>query len=140
MRGYPELLLPQAQLKGRLSDSHLKRGRRSRRPVDLCVRPLPPDLPSDGPTSSLHYWSFRDGLWPPLSSRDCHDLGLPAELTFMNGGTRSLSVPTNLYKLMHEYQLLRGFDPATTDFAQHLGYNVIFQPVVNEPDRFQDIV
>ncbi|KAK1221991.1 hypothetical protein PQX77_015190, partial [Marasmius sp. AFHP31] len=41
------------------------------------------------------------------------------------------------YQHIHQYQVLRGFDPSTTDFARHLEYDQhLFQPV-NDSDRFQ---
>ncbi|KAK1224350.1 hypothetical protein PQX77_012734 [Marasmius sp. AFHP31] len=37
-----------------------------------------------------------------------------------------------MYKTIHGYQLLRGFDPKTTDFARHIGYDdPIFRPIIN---------
>ncbi|KAJ8090484.1 hypothetical protein PM082_002372 [Marasmius tenuissimus] len=38
---------------------------------------------------------------------------------------------------MHQYQLNRGFDPSTIDFARHVGYDQnIFRPV-NNSERFE---
>ncbi|KAL0570665.1 hypothetical protein V5O48_011289 [Marasmius crinis-equi] len=47
---------------------------------------------------------------------------------------------------MQDYQILRGFDPTTSDFAQHCGYNdVEFEPVRPSPtipttsERFEEL-
>ncbi|KAL0573357.1 hypothetical protein V5O48_008600 [Marasmius crinis-equi] len=42
----------------------------------------------------------------------------------------------DIYRWIHQYQLARGFDPTTPDFAQHLGYP-IYQ-VYDDSDRFQE--
>ncbi|KAJ8089575.1 hypothetical protein PM082_014831 [Marasmius tenuissimus] len=67
----------------------------------------------------------------------CCDLGLPVQLDFGNNFfARSWS--TDHYKLIRQYQTLRGFDPTTADFARHLGYGNIFQPL-DDSDRFKDV-
>ncbi|KAK1223385.1 hypothetical protein PQX77_013738 [Marasmius sp. AFHP31] len=45
---------------------------------------------------------------------------------------------TKSYNNLHQYQIARGFDPTTADFARHLGYGHIFQPL-DDSDRFEDI-
>ncbi|KAK1223644.1 hypothetical protein PQX77_013466 [Marasmius sp. AFHP31] len=44
------------------------------------------------------------------------------------------------YKLLRDYQIARGFDPTTTDFARHCGYlNPLYRPAKMEVSRFKDI-
>ncbi|KAJ8087435.1 hypothetical protein PM082_006265 [Marasmius tenuissimus] len=133
-----ELRWHQAQLYGSLNPRTLSE-RHEQSPIYLFVRFPPPGLLS-GDTSSLHYWScYEDGQSqiPPGSYRN---FGLSVELKFLDCGLRLLSWPTEEYRLVHRYQLLQGFDPTTTDFAQHLQYDhCIFQPN-DDSDRFEDIV
>ncbi|KAK1230119.1 hypothetical protein PQX77_006796 [Marasmius sp. AFHP31] len=42
------------------------------------------------------------------------------------------------YKSLYQYQIARGFDPTTADFARHLGYGNIFQPL-DDADRFDNV-
>ncbi|KAK1227158.1 hypothetical protein PQX77_009792 [Marasmius sp. AFHP31] len=125
-----------AFLKGRLSYSQEKRKRRSQQPIYLWVCPLLPDM-AQCESSSLHYWSFRVDGHCPLPPAVCHDLGLPVELNFCYEDSWSWSWPSAHYECLHQYQLLRGFDPTTTEFARHLGYeHYIFQPL-GDSNRFE---
>ncbi|KAJ8085687.1 hypothetical protein PM082_004505 [Marasmius tenuissimus] len=136
-----KLVLPRAglDLKGYLSDSEAEAERRSKQPLYFFVRSPPPGLPSRE-TSSLHYWSkHEDSLKARLSFDECRNLGLPTTLGLENNGTNSFSWPTEIYQLLYQYQLLRGFEPKTTDFARHLGYSKCIFEVVNDSDRFQEV-
>ncbi|KAK1223762.1 hypothetical protein PQX77_013362 [Marasmius sp. AFHP31] len=106
-------------------------------PIFLFISPPPLDL-HRGDTSERHPWSFHEDDGPPLSPEACVDLSLPIKLNFINWGFNSCSWSPDLYKLMHEYQVPRGFDPTTTAFARHLGYTNIFRPI-NESDRFEGV-
>ncbi|KAJ8089543.1 hypothetical protein PM082_014799 [Marasmius tenuissimus] len=130
------LVHPEAWLDGYLNKSPSKCRQRRQQPIFLFVYPPPPDL-LDGNTSTLHHWSFHEDGQPQLSPELCCSLGLPIKLRFSHEGYYSLSWPTSIHQLIHQYQLLRGFDPTTTDFARHLGYGNIFRPV-DDSDRFED--
>ncbi|KAK1222541.1 hypothetical protein PQX77_014605 [Marasmius sp. AFHP31] len=130
-----QLVYPEARLEGYLDESPSKSQRRCQQPIYLFVYPPPPDL-SKGKTSHLHFWSFHKHSQSRLSPESCLDFGLPIKLTFFHA--HDFSRKTNNYKLIHQYQLLRGFDPTTTDFAQHVGYGHIFQPI-HHSDRFIEV-
>ncbi|KAK1229287.1 hypothetical protein PQX77_007654 [Marasmius sp. AFHP31] len=119
------------------SEAQLKR--QSQQLIYLFVRPPPSDLNVNRGyhiTSSLHHWSFHEDGCPPLSPDTCRGLGLPAEL-FHRHSFYTYSWSNEDYQRIHQYQLPRGFDPSTTDFARHLGYDDnLFQPV-DDSDRFQ---
>ncbi|KAK1229605.1 hypothetical protein PQX77_007326, partial [Marasmius sp. AFHP31] len=126
-----------ATLDGDLDPSPSKSQRRHQQPIYLFVYPPPPDL-SNGETSRLHFWSFHEDSQHRLSHESCLDFGLPIELEIFR---RLHDYPRkiNNYKLIHQYQLLRGFDTTTTDFAQHLGYDDnIFQPI-HHSNRFMEV-
>ncbi|KAK1234277.1 hypothetical protein PQX77_002523 [Marasmius sp. AFHP31] len=122
-----------------LNDSPNKSRQRCQQPIYLFVCSSPPDLRNGEETSSLHFWSFHEGGRHPLSTEVCNNLGLPIALQIAKGSPHSTSWSTKHFKLIHRYQLLRGFDPTTTDFARHLGRNnSLFQPI-NNSDQFTEI-
>ncbi|KAK1227735.1 hypothetical protein PQX77_009253 [Marasmius sp. AFHP31] len=126
------------QLDGYLNASPNKSCQRRQQPIYFFVRSPPPDLLDNKETSSLHFWSFHEDGRHPLSTEVCNNLGLPIALEF-NIFFRPYSWLTEHFKLIHRYQLLRGFDPTTTDFARHLGHNEhLFQPISNS-DRFAEL-
>ncbi|KAK1217460.1 hypothetical protein PQX77_019885 [Marasmius sp. AFHP31] len=95
-------------------------------------------IPNGKTSSLLHHWSFQEDGHSQLLPESCHDLGLPVHLRLLDLGFITTSWSTDDYKSLHQYQVLRGFDPTTTDFAQHLEYDHIFQPQ-NDDDRFEDV-
>ncbi|KAJ8092448.1 hypothetical protein PM082_023701 [Marasmius tenuissimus] len=113
---------------GNLSNSSNSSELQQRQPIYLFIHP---HLPDNGKHSLFHYWSFHESGQPPLSPDDCHTLGIPIALTYSKY-SKSSSWPTNRYKLLHQYLVPRGFDPTTTDFARHFGYDVYaFRPISN---------
>ncbi|KAK1217451.1 hypothetical protein PQX77_019888 [Marasmius sp. AFHP31] len=130
------LAFPRALLEGHLSYSSAHR--RSRQPIYLFVRPLPFDL-DNVRTSSVHFWSFDEDGQSPLSHNLCLDLDLGLPTTFsISQFPYSESRSNEAYNSLRQYQLLRGFDPSTADFARSLGYENIFQPL-SDSDRFAQV-
>ncbi|KAL0566328.1 hypothetical protein V5O48_015686 [Marasmius crinis-equi] len=68
----------------------------------------------------------------------CHYLGLPVTLQFYVQGCSAFAWSDDVYRKMHRYQVARGFDPHTIDFAQSLGYPA-YKPIQNDSDRFEEI-
>ncbi|KAJ8089581.1 hypothetical protein PM082_014837 [Marasmius tenuissimus] len=132
-----KLVYRDAWLEGNIDRSPSKCRQRRQQPVYLFVYPPPSDLLYEN-TSPFHHWSFYEDGPSQLSPETCHDLGLPVDLDFRDWGYKSFSWSIDRYKSLHHYQLLRGFDPTTTDFARHLGYHHVFQPQ-NDDDRFEDV-
>ncbi|KAK1226382.1 hypothetical protein PQX77_010644 [Marasmius sp. AFHP31] len=125
-----------AELEGYLSWDKIHRQRRSQQPIYLFLHPPPPNQPR-GKTSSLHFWSSHEDGQKPLPPAICDDLGLPTTLKYWDYGYRS-SWPTKSYRQLDEYQRLRAFDPTTTDFVRHLGYDGNIFSSVNDTDRFHE--
>ncbi|KAK1235920.1 hypothetical protein PQX77_000841 [Marasmius sp. AFHP31] len=132
-----ELIYPSAWLQSTYQEcSEAQRKQQSLQPIYLFVHQPPSDL-STCETSSLHYWSFHEDDHSPLSDEACHSLGLPIEFDFKHYGSFPWSPSSDDYRCLHQYQLNRGFDPSTTDFARHLGYyDIIFWPV-DDSNRFE---
>ncbi|KAK1225503.1 hypothetical protein PQX77_011556, partial [Marasmius sp. AFHP31] len=125
-------------LQGLVSCDQIHRRQQFQQPIYLFFHPPPPDQPY-GYTPSLHFWSFYEDGQNPFPPDICNNLGLPTMLKYLGGGYQSRSWSTKFYKQLDEYQRLRGFDPTTTDFAQHLGFNAnIFHPI-NDTNRFDEV-
>ncbi|KAL0563699.1 hypothetical protein V5O48_018365 [Marasmius crinis-equi] len=103
---------------GTLSQSRTKRRRRQKcAPIYLFTRP----------SQASTFWSFEEDGHLPIPDDLCSYLGLPVKLSL-----KCIRYPfsTQTYKAMRDYQILRGFDPTTADFAQDCGlYDYEFHPV-----------
>ncbi|KAL0572645.1 hypothetical protein V5O48_009319 [Marasmius crinis-equi] len=119
-------MFPYNILIGTLSSSEIKRQRRKEcPPIYLFIPRL----------STSTFWSFDSDGQNPITDL-CYELGLPISLSlecemyyWLNG----------TYKALRDYQIARGFDPNTTEFAQHNGYRIyeiVEQPL---PSRFEEI-
>ncbi|KAK1215323.1 hypothetical protein PQX77_022070 [Marasmius sp. AFHP31] len=129
------LLFHRASLFGNVSDS--KARQQSRQPIYLFVRPLPFDL-HRGDTSSVLFWSFDEDGQSPLSHNLCLDFGLPTTFDTYQV-SESYSWSNDAYDSLRQYQILRGFDPSTTDFARSLGYDKNIYQTPSDSDRFAQV-
>ncbi|KAJ8079173.1 hypothetical protein PM082_021673 [Marasmius tenuissimus] len=130
--GVYKLVYPRAELSGWLSYSEARQ--QSQQPVYLFVRPPPLGL-RGADTSSLHFWSFDEDGHSPLSEDLCHDFGLPTELGLFQD-FYSYSWSNDAYSHLRQYQVLRGFDLSTTDFAQFLEFDENIYLPLSDSDRF----
>ncbi|KAL0575958.1 hypothetical protein V5O48_006012 [Marasmius crinis-equi] len=128
-----DLIIPE-RLRGTLPRSATKqRRRRECAPIYLFAYP----------SRISTFWSFEEDGHLPIPDDLCKYLGLPIKLSL---AYYQDSFPTLTYKAMRDYQVLRGLDPATADFARHSGfYNYKFYPVQSSPavattsGRFEDL-
>ncbi|KAL0575962.1 hypothetical protein V5O48_006016 [Marasmius crinis-equi] len=111
------LIVPDTS-KGTLSQSRTKRRRRQKcDPIYLFAHP----------SRASTFWSFQEDGHLPIPDDLCKHLGLPVKLSLE---CLQYTFPTQAYKAMQDYQILRGFDPNTADFAWHCEYNYPkFHPV-----------
>ncbi|KAJ8094809.1 hypothetical protein PM082_010020 [Marasmius tenuissimus] len=130
-----ELSYPRAVLDGRLLYSEARH--RSQQPIYFFIRPPLCNL-DYGWTSSIHFWSFDEDGHSSLSDTLCNDFGLPTELR-LSRDLYPRSWSNDAYSCIHQYQLLRGFDPSTTDFAQFLGYDENIYKPLTDSDRFMQV-
>ncbi|KAF9255447.1 hypothetical protein L218DRAFT_847706, partial [Marasmius fiardii PR-910] len=70
-----------------------------------------------------YFWSHDRRGQTYISNEECNFLGLPTKLK-INVSHFHCSWPTKVYKDIHKWQLDRGFDPKTPDFAHYLEYPV----------------
>ncbi|KAK1223988.1 hypothetical protein PQX77_013124 [Marasmius sp. AFHP31] len=136
----PDLVYRSSRLHGYLDESPSKWQQRHQQPIYLFLRPLPPDFNKYYHCiSSLHFWSLHEDGQSQLSPESCFDFGLPVQLLFEDTGFNRCFWNTDVYKRIHEYQLARGFDPTTIDFARRIGFDgVVFQPI-NDSDRLEEL-
>ncbi|KAG7096307.1 hypothetical protein E1B28_003753 [Marasmius oreades] len=85
------------------------------------------------------FWSSDENGKTRISNRTCRYLGLPAGRCVTNGA-RSWwhSWPTQVYKDIRKWQVSRGFDPTTTDFARYLKHP-IFDVIQSGTSRFEEL-
>ncbi|KAL0060722.1 hypothetical protein AAF712_012502 [Marasmius tenuissimus] len=112
--------------------------RRRQQPIYLFVRPPPLNLPKS--YISLHFWSLHEDGQSQLSDESCDDFGLFTKPLYFTYDFHSFSWSTAHYKRLHEYQLSRGFDPKTINFARYLGYDHHIFQLTNDSDRFEDVL
>ncbi|KAL0567752.1 hypothetical protein V5O48_014240 [Marasmius crinis-equi] len=120
-----KLLLPDT-LRGTLSNSRAKQRRRKE-----CL-PIYFFIPLSGST----FWSFDLDGQDPFTTDLCRYLGLPIRLAL---NCTEDSWPTSAYKALQTYQIARGFDPNTTEFAQHNGYPIYEIAEQSLPSRFEQV-
>ncbi|KAL0578866.1 hypothetical protein V5O48_003146 [Marasmius crinis-equi] len=121
-----ELVTPW-RLTGTLSDSYAKQRRRVDSPTIYLFIP---------PLSTSTFWSFDPDGHNPITTDLCHHLGLPISLSLE---CWECSWRTEAYKALQAYQIARGFDPNTTEFARHNRYRIY--EITNQPlpSRFKEI-
>ncbi|KAF9263172.1 hypothetical protein L218DRAFT_840774, partial [Marasmius fiardii PR-910] len=73
----------------------------------------------------LHIWSFDPFGRIRISAKQCKKLGLPLKLRVTINPTRYRETwPSRVYKEIYQWQVLRKFDPTTTNFASYLEYSL----------------
>ncbi|KAK7060741.1 hypothetical protein VNI00_000473 [Paramarasmius palmivorus] len=108
--------------------------------VYLFVSPPPTRISEveDWVNSRIAFWSFEEnGITQiPEDMRQC--LGLP-RLVLRRMNVKVMTWDQCVYDAMYTWQVARGFDPTTTDFARSLGLP-IFEPVTPRESRIQEII
>ncbi|KAL0569077.1 hypothetical protein V5O48_012894 [Marasmius crinis-equi] len=119
---------------GTFSRSRTKRQRRQKcAPIYLFVCPF----------LASTFWSFKEDGHPPIPDDLCKYLGLPVKISLKR---YQYTFSIQSCKAMRDYQILRGFDPTTADFARHCGFHDyefhVVQPslaVAATSGRFEDL-
>ncbi|KAF9254895.1 hypothetical protein L218DRAFT_1082111 [Marasmius fiardii PR-910] len=122
---------PYFKVKGALQKlKHKRQQCRLGRPIYLFL------LPSPSPDTHFYFWSHNPSGQDLLSSDMCRYLGLP--ITFsISLDYYQYSWPTKVYKALHDHQVVRGFDPTTTDFVEFLGYPIL--EIMSPENHFQEV-
>ncbi|KAF9255373.1 hypothetical protein L218DRAFT_991915 [Marasmius fiardii PR-910] len=122
-----KFITPRISLRGSFKHSKLRHQRYTNgSPLYLFIHSLH-DLPlfKEGSAVTIHTWSLDEDGQTFLSPDCCKYLGLPTKLWVSTPVTvHQLSWSTKAYEIIHKWQVARGFDPTTTDFASYLGFPV----------------
>ncbi|KAL0566181.1 hypothetical protein V5O48_015836 [Marasmius crinis-equi] len=141
------LIIRDLRLKAKLSDYPETCERRRQQTIYLFIRR--PSAANCAPprdrgirSKSLHYWSLDESGRTPLGAVECYYFGLPRRFRPSQPLVEGYHTPKahrpkskhhyslqyswdkKAYKAIREYQVARGFDPTTSDFARHLGYPI----------------
>ncbi|ESK95636.1 hypothetical protein Moror_12608 [Moniliophthora roreri MCA 2997] len=96
------------------------------KPIYLFICPAPTTVHGliAWETGRTHFWSFDENGQSEIPDDECKEMGLPT-LTpgFLSESHDSLySWTPEICDVVRDWQIARGFDPMTVDFARHLGY------------------
>uniref|UniRef100_A0A0W0FW01 Uncharacterized protein n=1 Tax=Moniliophthora roreri TaxID=221103 RepID=A0A0W0FW01_MONRR len=72
-----------------------------------------------------HFWSLDETGQSKMSKEECEQRGLPslfAATLYSRGSVELCSWPAHIYVALRDWQVARGFDPNTADWARHMGY------------------
>ncbi|EEB99914.1 hypothetical protein MPER_00278, partial [Moniliophthora perniciosa FA553] len=78
--------------------------------------------------SCKYFWSFDENGQSKLSEEECKQRGLPTLSLEMLYDAQLVSWSADVYAALHDWQIVRGFDPATTDWARSQGYSELEFP------------
>ncbi|KAF9262473.1 hypothetical protein L218DRAFT_827001, partial [Marasmius fiardii PR-910] len=70
-----------------------------------------------------YFWSHNPSGQDQFSQEMCHYLGLPFRLS-VSVKYHQQSWCTQVYKVLHDYHIARGFDPQTVEFAESFGFPI----------------
>ncbi|EEB97345.1 hypothetical protein MPER_03356, partial [Moniliophthora perniciosa FA553] len=70
---------------------------------------------------TCYFWSFDETGQSQMSAEECERWRLPV-LTFNTDYLWLYSWPTHIYTALRDWQMVRGFDPTTSDWARSMGY------------------
>ncbi|KAF9263830.1 hypothetical protein L218DRAFT_958973 [Marasmius fiardii PR-910] len=107
----------------------------------LFIPPIPPfPLLENTYVSGWHYWSFDPSGQTSISEDKCRKLGLPTQLFLDTCSVYQNHYSTETYKTLHRWQVERGFDPKTTDFARYLyPSKPLWQVIESDSSHFTEV-
>uniref|UniRef100_A0A0W0FI54 Uncharacterized protein n=1 Tax=Moniliophthora roreri TaxID=221103 RepID=A0A0W0FI54_MONRR len=98
--------------------------------VYLFLRPPPLYLADiDSWLSHVSFWSFDKNGTSEIPETECERLGLPYITLQVYFSLRAW--PKHVYDGLHVWQVTRGFDPTTADFARSLGLPIL-EPAITQ--------
>ena len=70
-----------------------------------------------------HFWSLDENGRSEMTEEECRRWGVPKLYLHVDFyQPRAVTWPSHVYDAIRDWQVARGFDPTTVDFAQSLGY------------------
>ncbi|EEB89689.1 hypothetical protein MPER_12186, partial [Moniliophthora perniciosa FA553] len=94
------------------------------RPIYLFLYPLPMSILEliSWIGRHTHFWSFDEDGRSRIPAKEWERWGIPILTLDTQYYTTLCSWPTHIYTALRKWQISRGFDPSTTDWAQECGY------------------
>ncbi|KAF9266045.1 hypothetical protein L218DRAFT_922406 [Marasmius fiardii PR-910] len=135
-----ELFTPWVLLEGSIDNLEVAQQRHLKvPPIYLFLHPthFSPPL-KKGSLVSAHTWSFDKDGKTSISCLRCEYLGLPLKLLVLTGSTHKYIWSSETYQIIHKWQVARGFDPTTTDFAHHCEYP-LYEVVQPKFSQFEEL-
>uniref|UniRef100_A0A0W0F2I5 Uncharacterized protein n=1 Tax=Moniliophthora roreri TaxID=221103 RepID=A0A0W0F2I5_MONRR len=107
--------------------------------VYLFIRLPPSSLADLDPwMSQITFWSFGENGTNEIPETECKRIGLP-NIVLWRVEVSLRTWPKHVYDAIHAWQVARGFDPMTADFARSLGFP-IFEPIVKRDAQIEETI
>ncbi|EEB89279.1 hypothetical protein MPER_12639, partial [Moniliophthora perniciosa FA553] len=93
------------------------------RPIYLFLYPLPMTISEliSWMGGYTYFWSFDEDGQSRIPENEWDRWGIPILIPDIRYFTEFLSWPTHIYTALRKWQITRGFDPSTADWARDLG-------------------
>ncbi|KAF9266046.1 hypothetical protein L218DRAFT_92579 [Marasmius fiardii PR-910] len=88
---------------------------------------------------SVHSWSHDENGQTSIPHYHCESLGLPTRLRVEYLFSCQYFWPTETYKTIHNWQIARGFDPITNEFACYCEYPMLQVIPPELSSRFEEV-
>ncbi|KAK7021734.1 hypothetical protein VNI00_017311 [Paramarasmius palmivorus] len=113
-------------------------------PIYLFIYPLPMTMSGikSWGINRTHFWSLDKNGRSEMTEEECRRWGVPELDTDVDFGELYVFTwPSYVYAAIHNWQVARGFDPTTTNFAWSLGYPECDILIDNETtgSRFEEV-
>uniref|UniRef100_A0A0W0EV18 Uncharacterized protein n=1 Tax=Moniliophthora roreri TaxID=221103 RepID=A0A0W0EV18_MONRR len=110
-------------------------------PIYLFLYPLPMTVPEliswvDG---CIHFWSFDEDGRSRIPEEEWARWGIPILTPYTDSYILLRSWPTHIYTALRNWQIARGFDPSTADWARECGYPEFEIVGAKKDDRFEEM-
>ncbi|ESK86053.1 hypothetical protein Moror_9389 [Moniliophthora roreri MCA 2997] len=109
-------------------------------PIYLFLRPLPMSVSElvSWMEGQPYFWSLDETGQSPMSEEECARWGIPVLTLSTQGYVWLLSWPVHIYTAIRDWQNARGFDPATSAWAQSKHYPEF--EILGDSGRSKDVV
>ncbi|EEB91848.1 hypothetical protein MPER_09729, partial [Moniliophthora perniciosa FA553] len=110
-------------------------------PIYLFLYPLPNTILEliSWKGGHTHFWSFEEDGQSRIPEKEWKRWGIPILTPTTQYGTFMFSWPTHIYTALRKWQIARGFDPSTADWAREFGYPEFEIIGAKKDDRFEEI-
>ncbi|ESK82519.1 hypothetical protein Moror_14386 [Moniliophthora roreri MCA 2997] len=110
-------------------------------PIYLFLYPPPMSIsePISWIDGRTHFWSFDEYGRSRIPKEEWARRGIPILAPYTDPYILLRSCPTHIYSALRNWQIARGFDPSTADWARECGYPEYEIIGAKKDDRFEEI-